>query len=53
VTLTLGIAMPRGTDNATCHTQGSDTWHFYFFFKKFKKIKKILKKSKKNQKTTD
>jgi len=26
--LTRGITMPRGTDNATCHTQGLDTWHF-------------------------
>jgi len=39
VTLTRGITMPRGTDNATCHTQGLDTWHFYLF---------ILKKLKKN-----
>jgi len=38
VTLTRGIAMSRGTDNATCHTHGLDTWHFYFFFQKnFKK----------------
>jgi len=35
VTLTRGITMPRGTDNATCHTQGLDTWHFFLiFFKK-------------------
>jgi len=44
VTLTRGIAMPRGTDNATCHTQETDTWHFYFYFqKKLKKIKKLKK----------
>jgi len=43
--------MPRVTDNATCHTQGLDTWHFYYFLKlkKFKKIKNL----KKNKKTTD
>jgi len=34
VTLTCGITMPRGTDNATCHTQGLDTWHIYLFFLK-------------------
>jgi len=28
VTLARGITMSRGTDNATCHTQGLDTWHF-------------------------
>jgi len=22
------ITMPRGTDNATCHTHGHDKWHF-------------------------
>jgi len=27
VTLTRGITMPRGTDNATCHTW---TWHVAF-----------------------
>jgi len=27
----------HGTDNATCHTQGLDTWYFYFFFQKIKK----------------
>jgi len=47
MTLTRGIAMSRGTDNATCHTQRPDTWHF--FFKKLKKLKKI----KKIKKTTD
>jgi len=42
VTLTRGITMPRGTDNATCHT-----WHFYFlFFKNFKKKLKLKKKLK-------
>jgi len=25
MTLTRGITMPRGTDNATCHTQRLDT----------------------------
>jgi len=32
--------------NATCHTQGLDTWHFYFYFSKIfnKKFKKIWKK---------
>jgi len=25
VTLICDIAMPRGTDNVTCHTQGLDT----------------------------
>jgi len=36
MTLTRGIAVPHGTDNATCHTQGPDTWHFYlYFFNKF------------------
>jgi len=34
VRLTRGIVMLRGTDNATCHTQRLDTWHFYFYFKK-------------------
>jgi len=30
--------MSRGTDNATCHTQGLDMWHLKFFLKKiFKK----------------
>jgi len=38
VTLTRGIAMPRDTDNVTCHTQRPDTWYFYFIFLKFKKI---------------
>ena len=47
VILTHGIAMPRGTDNATCHTQGLDTWHFYIFLKKVKKKLKFKKKSKK------
>jgi len=42
VTLTCGIAMPRDTDNATCHTQGFDTWNFYFYFSKF--FKKNFKK---------
>jgi len=45
VILTHGIAMPRGTDNATCHTQGLDTWHFYIFLKKVKKKLKNLKKN--------
>jgi len=45
VRLTRGIAMSRGTDNVMCHTQGLDTWHFYFIFKK---LKKKLKKIKKN-----
>jgi len=36
VILTRDIAMPCGTDNAMCHTQGPDTWHFYFFFSKKK-----------------
>ena len=40
MTLTRGIAMPRGTDNAMCHTQGLDTWHFYLFFSKIKNKKK-------------
>ena len=32
------VILTRGTENATCHTQGRDTWHFYYyFFKKFKK----------------
>jgi len=44
VTLTRGIAMPRGTNNATCHTQGLDTWHFEFFLKKIKKKSKKFKK---------
>jgi len=39
VTLTRGITMPRGTDNATCHTQGLDTWHFFILKKKLKKLK--------------
>jgi len=42
VILTCGIAMPRGTNDATCHTQGLDMWHSFF--------KKNLKKLKKNQK---
>jgi len=52
VTLTRGIAMPRDTNNATCHTQGPDKWHF-IFFKKSKKIKKNQKnkKNKKNPQT--
>jgi len=45
MTLTRGIAMPLDTNNATCHTQGPDTWHFYFYFQK---IKKKLKKNQKN-----
>jgi len=43
MTLTSGIKMPRGTNNATCHTHGPDTWHLDFFqiiLKKFKKLKK-------------
>jgi len=29
------------TDNATCHTQGLDTWNFFIlFFKKLKDFKK-------------
>jgi len=32
MTLTRDITMPRDTDNATCHTQGLDTWHFILFF---------------------
>jgi len=48
VILTRGIAMSRDTNNATCHTQDLETWHFYFLF--FKKLKKKLKKIKK---TTD
>jgi len=55
-----GIAMPRGINNATCHTQELNTWHFLFLFqknlKKFKKnLKKIFKKflkNKKNQRLT-
>jgi len=43
VTLTRDIVMPCGTDNATYHTEGLDTWHF-FFFKNF--LKKFKKKSK-------
>ena len=35
VTLTRGITMSRDTDNAMWHTQGLDTWHFYFYFFKF------------------
>jgi len=50
----VALTMPRGTDNATCHTQGLDTWHFYFFLKKILKIKKKLKFFlKKIEKTTD
>jgi len=42
VILTRGIAMPRGTNNVTGHTQGPGPWHFYyFFFQKIKKNKKI------------
>jgi len=41
VILTRGIAMPRDTNNATCHTQRLDTWHF------FQKIKKKIKNFKK------
>jgi len=40
-TMPHGITMPRGTDNATCHTQGLDTWHFYFYF--LKNLKKKFK----------
>jgi len=58
VTLTLGITMPRGTDNATCHTQGLDTWHFYFLkkiknkIKNKKKFKIVFKKNQKNHRLT-
>jgi len=41
MTLARGIAMPRGTNNATCHIHRPDTWHFFF--------QKIQKK---NQKLT-
>ena len=39
MTLARGIAMPRGPDNATCHTQGPDTRHLFFFSKNLKKLK--------------
>jgi len=45
VTLTRDIAMPFGTDNVTCHTQGLDTWYFNFFSKNLKKFKKKFKKT--------
>jgi len=42
------MASHSDTDNATCHTQRFDTWHFLFFFqKKFKKFKKNQKVQKK------
>jgi len=31
------VILTRGTDNATCHTQGLDMWPFYFIFQKLKK----------------
>jgi len=41
------VILTRGTDNATCHTQGLDMWPF--FSKNLKKFKKFKKKSKKLQ----
>jgi len=33
LTLTLGIALPRGTDNVMCHTRNltCDIFNFFFF----------------------
>jgi len=43
------MTLTRDIDNVTCHTQGLDTWHFYFYFQKIKKKLKEIKKNKKNQ----